>query len=86
VPHLTRAPSDYIRDHFWITTQPMEEPEKRQHLLDAMGWIGFDRLLYATDYPHGDFDDPAHALPRGLDPERLEMIRRGNARKVYGLD
>jgi predicted TIM-barrel fold metal-dependent hydrolase len=86
VPHLTRAPSDYIRDHFWITTQPMEEPEKRQHLLDAMGWIGFDRLLYATDYPHWDFDDPAHALPRGLDPERLEMIRRGNARKVYGLD
>ena len=51
-----------------------------------MAWIGFDRLLYATDYPHWDFDDPAQVLPRGLAPERLEMIRRGNARKLYRLD
>ena len=86
VPHLTRRPSEYVHDHIWITTQPMEEPEKREHVLDAMAWIGFDRLLYATDYPHWDFDNPAQALPRGLDPERLEMVRRGNARKLYRLD
>jgi hypothetical protein len=86
VPHLTRQPSDYIRDHIWITTQPMEEPERREHVLDVMAWIGFDRLLYATDYPHWDFDDPAQALPRGLAPERLEMIRRNNARRLYRLD
>jgi predicted TIM-barrel fold metal-dependent hydrolase len=86
VPHLTRAPSDYIRDHVWVTTQPMEEPERREHVLDAMAWIGFDRLLYATDYPHWDFDDPTHVLPRALDPRHVERIRRGNARRLYRLD
>ena len=50
-------------DNVWLTTQPMEEPEPRAHLRDTIEWIGWDRLLFATDYPHWDFDDPAHALP-----------------------
>ena len=40
VPHLKRKPSEYIREHLWVTTQPMEEPDNRQHLLDVMAWIG----------------------------------------------
>ena len=45
VPHLTRRPSEYVRDHIWITTQPMEEPERREHVLDA---DGLDRLRPAA--------------------------------------
>ena len=63
VPHLKRAPSEYIREHFWVSTQPMEEPEHPDHLIDAMRWIGCDRILFASDYPHWDFDDPVLALP-----------------------
>ena len=58
MPHLKTAPSEYIREHFWVTTQPMEETEKPDHLIEVMNWIGLDRIMFASDYPHWDFDDP----------------------------
>ncbi len=85
-PYLTRLPSEYIRDHVWFTTQPMEEPDPREHLRDTIDWIGWDRLIFATDYPHWDFDDPAHALPLAIDDEQRRKFFIGNARTVYGLN
>jgi hypothetical protein len=64
VPHLARAPSEYIREHFYVTTQPMEETEDPSHAVDAMRWIGIERILLASDYPHWDIDDPVMAIPR----------------------
>jgi predicted TIM-barrel fold metal-dependent hydrolase len=85
-PHLKQAPSEYMRRHVWWTTQPMEEPEPRQHLLDTIGWMGWDRLLFATDYPHWDFDDPAHALPLRTTEEQRRAFFLGNARALYRVD
>ena len=85
VPHLRKAPSEYIREHFFITTQPMEEPEKPEDLIDIMGWIGWDRILFASDYPHWDFDDPSQVLPVRIDPADRERFFIGNAREVYGF-
>ncbi len=70
IPHLKRPPSEVIREHVWLTTQPMEEPDNRRHLMDTWDWIGHDRLIFATDYPHWDYDDPAEALPIRLDDAR----------------
>jgi predicted TIM-barrel fold metal-dependent hydrolase len=84
-PHLKRLPSEYLREHVWWTTQPMEEPEPREHLLDTIGWMGWDRLLFATDYPHWDYDDPAHALPLRVGEAQRNQFFLGNARAVYGL-
>ncbi len=53
-PAATRLPSEVLRQSFWFTTQPMEEPETPAHLLDVIEWIGWDRLMFATDYPHWD--------------------------------
>ncbi len=86
VPHLTRPPSEVIREHFYVTTQPMEEAEDPTHVLDAMGWIGFDRILFASDYPHWDFDDPVMAMPPSLSEEQRRMVFAGNARALYRLD
>jgi hypothetical protein len=85
VPHVKRPPSEYIREHFWVSTQPMEEAEEPEHVIDAMRWIGFDRILFASDYPHWDFDDPVLALPPSLTEEQRRMIYSGNAKKLYGL-
>ena len=85
IPHVTRPPSELIQEHVWLTTQPMEEPEPREHLLDTIEWIGWDKLLFATDYPHWDFDDPARALPLKLSKERRENFFLGNALDLYGL-
>lgn len=84
VPHLARPPSEVIRQHVWLTTQPMEEPEKRRHLHDVIEWIGIDRLLFATDYPHWDYDDPEWSLPVRLGEEARQDLFLRNALKLYG--
>lgn len=84
-PHLKMSPSEYIRRQVWWTTQPMEEPDPREHLLDTINWIGWDKLLFATDYPHWDYDDPAHALPLQITETQRRQFFRGNAEAVYGI-
>jgi predicted TIM-barrel fold metal-dependent hydrolase len=39
--------------------------------------------LFASDYPHWDFDDPLVALPPALDEGRRANIFAGNARALY---
>jgi uncharacterized protein len=85
VPHVKRPPSEYIRDHIYWTTQPMEDPERRQDLFDVIDWIGWDKLLFATDYPHWDFDEPSRVLPPGVSDDNRAAFYLGNARKVYGV-
>jgi predicted TIM-barrel fold metal-dependent hydrolase len=87
VPRLKKLPSEYIHDHIWLTTQPMEEParpEQFQELLDSFQLA--DRLMFSTDYPHWDFDAPDQALPKiKLDEGVSEAIMAENARTLYRL-
>ena len=86
VPHLRELPSAYIDRHVWLTTQPIEEPGRPEHflqLLDQLG--GAERLLFATDYPHWDFDAPDQALPVRLAPDVEQKIMAENARVLYRL-
>jgi uncharacterized protein len=85
VPHLRRLPSEYVRDHVWITTQPMEEPHTPEHLHRVIGRIGAEKLMFATDYPHWDFDSPDQAFPIRLPEEIERRIMRENARAFYKL-
>jgi predicted TIM-barrel fold metal-dependent hydrolase len=47
---------------------------------------GTDKILFSTDYPHWDFDDPRRAIRARLDPETRAGIFGGNAMALYGLD
>jgi uncharacterized protein len=83
---LRRPPSEYIAEHFWFTTQPIEEPDDPEHLavaFDALGMV--ERILFSSDYPHWDFDAPGRSLPRSISADDKAKIFAGNACRLYGL-
>jgi predicted TIM-barrel fold metal-dependent hydrolase len=85
LPHVTRRPSEYFREHIWLTTQPIEEPENPRHLAWALEHAGMDdHILFATDYPHWDFDSPRTAL-RDVPKDLRAKFFGDNARALYGL-
>jgi hypothetical protein len=61
----------------------MEEPEPTEHLRDTIEWIGWDRLVFATDYPHWDYDDPQQSLKLRITPAERDAFFIGNARSLY---
>jgi uncharacterized protein len=86
VPHVKSPPSHYISRNVWLTTQPIDEPPRPRDLLDVMEWVGWNRLLFATDYPHWDFDDPKVAVKAALTNDQKRLLFNENARKVYRFD
>ena len=82
-PWLTRLPSEYAREHIRLTTQPLEQPAEQHHLEAVLEAIhGQETLLFASDYPHWDFDDPTTIrLPEAW---RADVFAE-NARTLYGL-
>jgi predicted TIM-barrel fold metal-dependent hydrolase len=86
-PALRKLPSDYIRDMFF-TTQPMEGVEHPELLEMTFRMIKADtQLLYASDYPHWDFDMPStvYDLPF-LDEQARRNILGLNAARVLGVE
>lgn len=85
LPDVKRPPSEYMRRNVWYATQPVEEPEVNSQLGDLVDWIGADRLLFATDYPHWDMDDPRYAFKYPLKKDDLSRIFSLNAKELYNL-
>jgi uncharacterized protein len=86
VPELRQLPSEYIQQHVWATTQPMEEPPNQTQFLGLLEQLGMDEhLMFATDYPHWDFDSPDVALPSRVPQELKQLIMGDNARALYRL-
>ena len=80
--------SHYFRNNFYFTIETEEAA-----LPDAIEFLGAERFLFATDYPH---DDPGGsmkfrdvqllAVNRNLSEETKELIRHGNAERLFKLD
>ncbi|MGQ0604098.1 MAG: amidohydrolase family protein [Anaerolineales bacterium] len=84
VPHLTRLPSDVVREHFYFTTQPIEEPHRPEHFGQLLDMLAMDdHILFASDYPHWDFDSPEHALPNSVSRALRGKIMSSNAQALY---
>ncbi|MBT5943272.1 MAG: amidohydrolase family protein, partial [Rhodospirillaceae bacterium] len=85
-PLLTKLPSEYMRDMFY-TTQPMERTNETllAASMDAMN--AETQMLFASDWPHWDFDLPATIwdLPF-LDEAAKRNILGYNAARIFDLE
>jgi predicted TIM-barrel fold metal-dependent hydrolase len=79
---LRPSGSTAIRAQVWLTSQPIEEADDRRHLADRIDWIGRDRLMFATDLPHRDFDDPSRVRTIPADTARRRGVLPDNAARL----
>jgi uncharacterized protein len=85
VPHVRRPPSEYVREGVWFATQPIVEPERAGDMRAVLDWLGRDRVVFSSDYPHWDMDDPRLAFKVELSERERRMIFAENARAAYRL-
>ncbi|WP_164684659.1 amidohydrolase family protein [Brevibacillus reuszeri] len=86
-PLLTKRPSEYIKN-FYFTSQPLEYTDNMKHLESVFEMFDAEnQLLYASDYPHQDFDAPAsiYDLPF-LNEKAKRKILGENALKLFGIN
>ena len=85
-PLLKKLPSDYMREMYY-SSQPMES-DNRNLLESTMSAIHAEtQLLYASDWPHWDFDPPASIFTLDfLSDEAKRNILGLNAARVLNLD
>jgi predicted TIM-barrel fold metal-dependent hydrolase len=84
-PLLQRLPSEYIRECYY-TSQPLESSNQALLELTFEMINAPTQLLYASDWPHWDFDLPSkiYDLPFLSDEDRRRILG-GNAREVFRL-
>ena len=74
-PWVKRPPSEYVKDHVRVNTQPIDEPDNERDLEKIIEWMHGDKtLLFGSDYPHFDFDDPRQTLTRLPDKLRRRIF------------
>jgi predicted TIM-barrel fold metal-dependent hydrolase len=85
-PLLTKKPSEYIKD-MYFGIQPLEVPEDLSYLRQIIDMIGgTDRLLYASDYPHWDYDPPSAITDLSiLSEDEKQRVLSGTAHEVFGI-
>jgi predicted TIM-barrel fold metal-dependent hydrolase len=87
VPDCKRAPSEYFRRQCYIS---FDADEETLPLAAESPYVGADRVIWASDYPHPDAKFPGtvdELLENigGLDPQAQEAIAWRNAQRLYRL-
>jgi len=86
-PLLKKKPSEYMRN-FYFTSQPIEILGDEKFMASLFDYIDAEnQLLYASDYPHQDFDLPSRIHDMSFLSEKAKRKILGeNALKVFGID
>jgi len=84
VPWVDRSPAEIVRDHVRLAIQPFDGPDDPATVARLVDQLrSDDMLLFASDFPHWQFDGDA-IMPAGI-PDKLHgRIRCDNALATYG--
>lgn len=86
VPLLQERPSRTMR-RFFYGTQPIEEPERRADVVAMFELFdGENQAMFASDWPHHDFDHPQHVFALPFSPEARRNIMGLNAARFFGIE
>lgn len=86
VPWVRRLPSEYIREHIRLTTQPIDLPDDSEGLLAIFDQVDAgDMLMFASDFPHNHAPESPAAFLAPLPAEAARKIMRDNAAAFYRL-
>ena len=84
-PLLEQLPSEYFRERFYVSMQPIEEFPTAgavETMVELAG--GWGRILFATDWPHWDFDSPV-VVQETVPEAHHAAVYHGNARAAFDL-
>lgn len=86
VPLLQERPSRTMR-RFFYGTQPIEEPERRADVVALFELFdGENQAMFASDWPHHDFDHPQHVFALPFPPDARRKIMGLNAARFFGIE
>lgn len=85
-PMYEDRPSAYIKK-MWFATQPVEEPPNPRDLVDLIRiYDGEDTTVFASDWPHHDFDHPSKVHQVPFTNEVRRKVFGENALRLFNID
>jgi uncharacterized protein len=83
IPWVTEPPWEIARRHIRLSAQPLDGPGDAATIEKIVEHLrSEDMLLFATDYPHWQYDGLA-ALPSGLSESLIRKMMVDNPRATY---
>jgi len=88
-PPLSNPPEEYLEDSFYFASQPLGEPENVTQIQEMIDLIGTENIMFASDYPHWDFDHPMELdkhLRNVFTEEEREQVLYDTPVEAFGLN
>ena len=85
--YLGRAPSEYLRDNFYLCTQPFALPRNSGEASQALELsMAKDMFTYSSDWPHQTLDPPTwFYTSRAFDEDLRQSILHENAEEILRI-
>jgi len=82
-PWVKKLPSEYLRNNIRFGTQPLPDVPTKSDRDTFLRWVWAEEILvFASDYPHWDWDEPSNFLT-DIDPMLRQKIMYDTAHDLY---